>query len=125
MSRPKSTVPTPGEIEILHVFWQHGARTVREVHDQLVKNRRVAYTTTASMVQLMHEKGLLALKVPVRPWRYEAAISQDDASDILINDIKNRLFGGSVKKMMLHMAASTKASKQRLQQLDKVLDGLA
>lgn len=124
MARPKSTVPTPGEIEILQVLWQHGTCTVREVHERLVAKRKVAYTTVASMMQLMEGKGQLKVVVPVRPWRYEAVLTQDQAKDILLSDIKSRLFGGSLKKLVLHVAAGQKRSKAKTEQLEKLLDGL-
>jgi predicted transcriptional regulator len=124
MARPKSSTPTPGEIEILQVLWQNGVCTVREVHEQLVKKRPVAHTTVASMMQLMHDKGQLKLVSQTRPFRYEAVLGPDGAKDSLLNDIMNRLFAGSAKNLVLHLVSGKKASKQQIQQLEKALEGL-
>lgn len=124
MARPKSTTPTPGEIEILQVLWQHGVSTVREVHEQLVKKRQVAHTTVASMMQLMHDKGQLKLVSQTRPFRYEAILGPDGAKDSLLNDVMNRLFGGSAKKLVMHLVTGKKASKQQMQQIEKALGDL-
>lgn len=121
MARPKSKTPTPGEIEILQVFWQHGPGTVKDVHEQLIKQRRVAHTTVASMVQLMEGKGQLKLVHKVRPFRYEAILTPDGARDSLLNDITDRLFGGSVKKLVLHLVSNKNVSKSQLQKIEKVL----
>jgi BlaI family transcriptional regulator, penicillinase repressor len=125
VARPKSNVPTPGEIEILQVFWQHGACTGPEVHQQLVKKRPVALTTVMSMTQIVHEKGWLKLLERKRPFRYEATLSMDGAKDMLLNDIKTRLFGGSAKKMAMHLVAGKKLSKQRAEKIEKLLDAVA
>jgi BlaI family transcriptional regulator, penicillinase repressor len=124
MARPKSTTPTPGEIEILQVLWQHGVCTVREVHEVLVKKRQVAHTTVASMMQLMHDKGQLKLVSQTRPFRYEAVLGPDGAKDSLLNDVMNRLFAGSAKKLVMHLVSGKKASKQQMQQIEKALDDL-
>jgi predicted transcriptional regulator len=124
MARPKSLTPTPGEIEILQVLWQHGVCTVREVHEQMVKKRKVAHTTVASMMQLMHDKGQLKLVSQTRPFRYEAILGPDGAKDSLLNDVMNRLFAGSAKKLVMHLVSGKKPSKQQLTQLEKVLDSL-
>ncbi len=124
MARPKSTTPTPGEIEILQVLWQHGVSTVREVHEQLIKKRQVAHTTVASMMQLMHDKGQLKLVSQTRPFRYEAILGPDGAKDSLLNDVMNRLFGGSAKKLVMHLVTGKKASKQQMQQIEKALGDL-
>jgi predicted transcriptional regulator len=124
MARPKSSTPTPGEIEILQVLWQQGVCTVREVHEQLVKKRPVAHTTVASMMQLMHDKGQLKLVSQTRPFRYEAVLGPDGAKDSLLNDIMNRLFAGSAKNLVMHLVSGKKASKQQIQQLEKALEGL-
>ncbi|GIW77631.1 MAG: transcriptional regulator [Phycisphaerae bacterium] len=124
MARPKSSTPTPGEIEILQVLWQHGVCTVREVHEQLAKKRPVAHTTVASMMQLMHSKGQLKLVSQTRPFRYEAILGPEGAKDSLLNDILNRLFAGSAKNLVLHLVSGKKASKQQIQQIEKALEGL-
>lgn len=122
MARPKSKTPTPGEIEILQVLWRHGVRTVHEVHDELLKNRQVALTTVASMMQLMEGKGQLKLVDRARPFRYEAALSQDAAKDVILSDIVQRLFAGSVRKTVLHVAEANKASKPQIQGLERLLN---
>lgn len=124
MARPKSLTPTPGEIEILAALWQHGPRTAREVHEQLAKKRPVALTTVSTMMQIMEEKGQLKVTNRVRPFRYEAVLGRDGAKDSLIHDIMHRLFGGSAKKLAMHLVSRKKPSKQQMQKFQKLLSDL-
>ena len=51
--------PTESELEILQILWQHGSATVRFVNDQLNMKKKVGYTTTLKIMQIMAQKGLL------------------------------------------------------------------
>ncbi len=124
MARPKSIGPTPGEVEILQVLWQDGACTVRDVHTKLVKKRPVAHTTVASMMQLMDEKGQLKLVDRKRPFKYEPALTPDAARDALLNDIRDRVFKGSARDLILHLVAGKKLSQPQLLQLSKLLSAV-
>src|SRR5690348_17860039 len=47
--RTKSVVrPTEAELEILQVLWEHGACTVRDVHEVLHRRDGTGYTTARS-----------------------------------------------------------------------------
>jgi BlaI family penicillinase repressor len=48
--KPKKTVPTDQELEILKVVWQRGRATVREVYRDLAAQRKIAYTTVLTMM---------------------------------------------------------------------------
>jgi BlaI family transcriptional regulator, penicillinase repressor len=111
-------------MEILRVVWQKGEAPVREVHAALVQARPVAVTTVASMMQLMEQKGLLALVDQHRPFRYRAALDPSGAKDSLLAEVINRAFEGSARDMVLHLLAGKKASPQQLKQVEQVMDEL-
>ena len=53
--------PTGRELEIVRVLWERDAATVREVLDELNRDRPepLAYTTVLRFLQIMTEKGLV------------------------------------------------------------------
>lgn len=51
--------PTDSELEILHILWEKGASSVRDINDLLNLRREVGYTTTLKLMQIMNEKGLV------------------------------------------------------------------
>ena len=51
--------PTTSELEILQILWKKGLATVKDVNNILNEKRKVGYTTTLKMMQLMHEKKIL------------------------------------------------------------------
>lgn len=50
--------PTDSELEILHILWEKGASSVRDINDLLNLRREVGYTTTLKLMQIMNEKVL-------------------------------------------------------------------
>lgn len=56
----KPLEPTKAELEILQVLWEIGPSTVREVNNELLKQKDVNYTTTLKLMQIMADKGILA-----------------------------------------------------------------
>ena len=60
MARPPARDLTERELEVMHVFWKHGAATAAEVRDYLAAaGLDRAYTTVATLVRILYEKGFL------------------------------------------------------------------
>ena len=59
--------PSDSELEIMQVLWHNGPLTVREVNDLLNQERRVGYTTTLKIMQIMTEKELLTRDTGLPP----------------------------------------------------------
>ena len=51
--------PTPAELEILDVLWTRKKATVREVFEDISKQKTTTYTTVLKTMQIMQEKGLV------------------------------------------------------------------
>ena len=52
-------LPTPVELEILQLVWNLKTATVRDVYEAILEQRRIAYTTVMTMMNIMERKGIL------------------------------------------------------------------
>ena len=111
----KTLKPTDAELEILSVLWEHGPSTVRFVNDQLNERREVGYTTTLKFLQIMREKGLVSRNTEGRTHIYEAALSQHQVQEQLINKLVDTAFGGSAQKLVMQALGRSKSSKEELE----------
>ncbi len=68
--------PTEAELEILQVIWEFGPSTVRFVNDLLSKHRKVGYTTTLKIMQIMTDKKLLSRDTSIKTHIYKVAITR-------------------------------------------------
>ncbi|MCA9092782.1 MAG: BlaI/MecI/CopY family transcriptional regulator, partial [Planctomycetaceae bacterium] len=56
---PRGKKPSDLELQILHVLWQAGPSTVRDVLEKLPDQKKRAYTSVLSVMQVMQKKGFL------------------------------------------------------------------
>jgi len=120
MTLPK---PTDGELAILNVLWDLGPSTVRQVHDVLMRNRDLGYTTVLKMLQVMTEKGLVQRDESERTHVYATAQSQAQTQRTLVEDLLGRAFGGSALKLVVQALSGTKASPAELEAIRRLIEG--
>ena len=120
----KKLKPTESELEILQILWEKENATVREVHEELSKNKDSGYTTTLKLLQIMFEKGLVTRDDSNKTHVYKAAISKERTQKQFLNKMINTLFSGSSTQLVLQALGNQKASKDELDEIQKYLDNL-
>ena len=122
MPRPAPTQPTEVELQILEALWEHGPSTVREVHNALAARREVGYSTTLKMLQVMLEKGLVQRDERVRPQVYRAARTRQRTQLQLLDDLLQKAFGGSARRLVMRMASAGRISAEDLAEIQQLID---
>lgn len=115
--------PTEGEMEILQVLWKKGNCTVREVHEALNK-KDAGYTTTLKLMQIMHEKSLVARDTSAKTHIYRALINQEQTQQQLVNKMIDNVFNGSAARLVMQALGNKKASKEEIDLIKDYLDKL-
>lgn len=104
MARPPAKELTERELEVMHVFWRRGESTAMEVRDELAaEGRDLAYTTVATLVRILTEKGCLEQTHSERPFQYRPVRSFDDVSGSMLGDLVQRVFRGSREKLLMRL----------------------
>jgi len=119
---PKTPKPTDAEIEILHVLWEHGPLTVRQVHEDLSRTKQSQYTTTLKQLQVMTEKGLVVRDESERSHVYRAAVARDRVQRQITTHLIDRVFGGSARGMLMQVLGAKKVSKKELGEMRRMID---
>ncbi|WP_243287315.1 BlaI/MecI/CopY family transcriptional regulator [Geothrix terrae] len=117
-----SPKPTDAELAILRVLWERGPSTVRQVFEVLASERELGYTTVLKMLQIMHEKGLVARDVTDRTHVFSARESQVQTQRHLLDDLLDKAFGGSSLSLVMQALATRRASREELAEIRKLLD---
>ncbi len=121
MARPRHKNPTPAELEVLQIIWEHGPRTVREVMNLLSTGRRRAYTSVMSLMSVMAEKGLLNQKPKGKAFVYSAKVSRDKTQTRMLGDLLNRAFGGSASALVTHLLQQAKPNSEELEEIHNTI----
>lgn len=105
----------------MKVLWQRGRSTVREVYEELCKQRPLAYTTVMTMMGILEHKGYVKKTAGERAYIYSPARPQRQVVGRLVNDFVNRVFDGSAKPLLVHLIENRDLSPQELGELRKLL----
>jgi predicted transcriptional regulator len=95
-----------GDLEavIMHRVWDHGSPvTVRELFDELARERTIAYTTVMTTMDNLHRKGWLARSKEGKAYRYTATASREEYSARLMREALDD--GGDTQAVLSHFVA--------------------
>lgn len=122
MARPPASEVTGRELELMHVFWALGEATVAEVRDALARSGPdLAYTTVATLVRNLAEKGFVEPTNDERPFRYRPARSYEEVSSRLLGDVLERVFRGSREQLLVRLMEERRLSAGEREFLEQVL----
>ena len=122
MATSATRKPTSSELEILHVLWERGPSTVREVHQTLNEKRPIGYTSVLKLMQIMTAKGTVRRDVQPRAHVYEAVQPEEQTKQQLARDVLQRVFDGSASELMMHALAGRKASQEEIEEMRRLLN---
>jgi predicted transcriptional regulator len=114
--------PTEAELEILNIVWERGPSAVREVHEEIARQKSAQYTTVLKTMQIMAEKGLLRRDESQRAHVYSAAKPREWTQKQIAGDLLRRAFGGSPRSLLVGALSAKKATKEELDSLRRLLD---
>ncbi len=114
--------PTASELEILHILWNRGPSTVREVLGSLNQTKSLGYTGVLKLLQIMTAKGTVRRDESNRAHVYEACRPADQTKRQFATDMLQRVFEGSASQLMMHALAGHRASPEEIEELHRILD---
>jgi BlaI family transcriptional regulator, penicillinase repressor len=122
MVRPAAKDLTDRELEIMHVFWSRGEATIAEVRDGLAgAGPDRAYTTIATLVRILAEKGFLEQTNEGRPAIYRPARSYEEVSRRMLGEVLDRVFKGSSEELLVRLIEQRRLTAKERARLRKIL----
>jgi predicted transcriptional regulator len=121
MPKKKAVTLSRLELEIMRVLWNLERASVREIHEKLPGKRRPAYTTVQTIIQRIEEKGAVRrLRKIGNALIYEPTITRKAVRGRLITELL-KLFGGSARPLMTHLAEMGKLTLEDVRELEILL----
>lgn len=114
---------TERELSIMHVFWEMGQATIADAHETLKEQGDdLAYTSVATIVRILEEKGVLEITRDKRPFLYRPLYDFRQMSKTIVDDIIDRLFDGSRSKLLVQLVEDEALSKKEVAAIKKLLE---
>lgn len=108
------------QLRIMQVLWERGLLSVGEVHEALGAEE-LAYTTIATMLRKMENRGLVKHRVEGRKFLYRSAVGPETVTRQLTTDLLDKVFAGSLADMMSHLLTSREISAGELRRLEELI----
>jgi predicted transcriptional regulator len=107
----------------MQVFWKHGQMTAVDARERLAEGGLDrAYTTIATLVRILVEKGFLKqLPGDERPFSFRPTRTQDEVSERMLADVVDRLFGGSREQLLVQLLKQKKLTSKERAVLQEIL----
>ena len=119
--KPKKPVLTEQELEIMKIIWRRGNATVRDVYEELLTRRKIAYTTVMTMMGILEQKGRLKKSADERAYVYTPTQPQREVVGNMVQDFVKRVFNGSAKPLLVHLVEDQTISAEELDEISKAL----
>ncbi|MEM9366955.1 MAG: BlaI/MecI/CopY family transcriptional regulator [Planctomycetota bacterium] len=117
---PEASRPTQGELELLHVLWEHGDSTLADAHKQFP--RAVGYTTVQTRLNRLVRKGLATRqKIGRHPSTYSAAIRRDQVIATMLNSLLRQVTGGRIVPLVAVLVENRDLSIDEIRDLKRLI----
>ncbi len=101
---PDSRLLTESELEIMHLIWDLGEANVRQVTDGLPAHQSRAYTTVATFLKILEEKGFLRSTKQGRTIVYAPMVSRSEYEARNLRAVVHQVFRGDGRALVRQLA---------------------
>ena len=121
--RPKSPTLTEQELEIMKIVWGREQATVRDVYEDMLQRRKVAYTTVMTMMKILEQKKYLRKSQEDRAYIYRPTKPKNQVIKGMVREFVDRVFNGSAEPLLVHLVEDRKVSEKDLAEITRMIRG--
>jgi BlaI family penicillinase repressor len=116
---------TDTELALLQVLWDDGPATIRRLTDVLYPGGGTAqYATVQKLLERLEAKGCVSRARTPPAHTFTAAIARDELIGRRLQDMAEKLCGGSLTPLLTHLVRTKRMSARERQQLRNLIDEL-
>ncbi len=108
------------EFEVMDILWQRGRSTVRQVQAALGRERELAYTTVATLLNRLREKGYVEARERNFAYEFRPLVRREQVVRRKLDDLVKRVLRGSVAPLAAYIAESRKLTPEQLATLEEI-----
>lgn len=116
---------TDAELAVLQTLWDHGPSTIRQLTGILYPGGKAAeYGTVQKLLERLEKKGCVARDRAPWPHVFASAIDRETLIGWRLRQTAEKLCGGSMTPLLLHLLHTEQFSSQERQELRSFLERL-
>ena len=112
---------TRKEEELMNIFWEKGDLCIRELVDCLPEPRP-SYTTVATQVKFLEDKGFLSRRPIANTFIYQVRISEKDYRGNTIGDVVRKYYNNSYASLVSQFIEEDKIDLEELKEIIREIE---
>ncbi|MEM9305360.1 MAG: BlaI/MecI/CopY family transcriptional regulator [Pseudomonadota bacterium] len=110
------------QLDIMQVLWDAGPATTGDVHQALEASRGLAYTTVATLLKRLEDKGVISRERDGRQYRYTATVAEPEVRRSMVGSLVDQLFRGDPAALVSHLMGDEQVSDKDRARIRQLLD---
>lgn len=116
---------TEVELELMNIIWSLNKVTIKEVVAHLSQERPLAYTTVATVVKVLEQKGFLECQKSSYAHVFVPIVTKSDYENTCLDHIVANVFDGEPVALVQRLLMAKKLQHDELQAIEQALKQLA
>lgn len=113
---------TEAELELMHVLWDRGPSTARQVLDSLADDR--AYTTVATILNILRDKGFVSADRAGRAFVFAPLITREGYEAVNLRHVVAGVFRGDAASLVRTLVQEESLDPDELAEIRRLVEGL-
>ena len=105
----------------MKMVWRRETATVRDVYEELLTRRKIAYTTVMTVMKTLEQKGYLKTSQKDRAYVYTPTRPKEQVIRGMVGDFLDRVFNGAARPLMVHLLKDRHLSDEDLREIRSLL----
>ena len=102
--------------------WARGKATAKEVWEELYEERKLAYSTVATVFRQVEKKGFLTHHTEGRQFVYTPTAVREELSRGMLRDLLGSAFSGSAAALVTTLVETEELTEDEMERIRAILD---
>lgn len=113
------------QLAVMRVLWSRGRATVAEVQEHMETTRPLAYSTLATVLRRLEDRGIVRHVAVGRSFVYEPVLPPQAVGTSLLSDLLRHVFAGSASQLVCHLLETRDIDADELARIQQLVDEYA
>jgi len=114
-------VISEAEWKVMKVLWGRSPLSAMEIYTELAETEDWHPNTVKTLLSRLHKKKALGIEKVKNLYLYRPVVSESDCVRTESESFLHRVFGGSVKPLLMHFMENKQLSSEDMDELRKIL----
>ena len=112
---------TRGEEEVMQILWELGSGSVNDIIARM-KEPKPKYTTVATFVKILENKGFVEHEAAGKGFRYHPAVAREEYAKRHVSSMLSTYFGGSISQLVSFFSQHENISSQEITEILEIME---